>query len=370
MTYKFIPQHIKDIVPYPPGKPIEEVEREIGIANSVKIASNENPLGPSVSAVKAIKNALKDLNRYPDGSAFYLKNKLAAVHGIKPEFLVIGNGSNELIELIIRTFLQPGDEAVISDPSFLIYSITVKAAGAKSVIVKLLPDYRYDIGGLRKAINRRTRLLFISNPNNPTGTILGKRDYGALLKSMPDHVLVIDDEAYREFVRSDDYPDGIDYLKKGERNLIVLRTFSKLYGLAGLRIGYGVTTPELAGYIERVRQPFNVNSLAQTAALAALDDRQFIRRTLDNNRAGLRYLYHMLDAMNIHFIPTQANFFLVKVYPYLTARQAFESLLKKGVIVRDMTSYGLADYIRINVGRPAENRKFMKEFARLLSDKV
>ncbi len=366
MTYKFIPHYIKDIVPYPPGKPIEEVERELGISNSIKIASNENPLGPSQKAVKAVMDALKDINRYPDGSGFYLKNKLSRIHGIVPEAIVIGNGSNEIIELIIRTFLQPGDEAIISDPSFLIYSITVKASGAKSIIIKLLPDYSYDIKSILKAITKRTRLIFISNPNNPTGTILKKKDYETLLDSVPDHVVIIDDAAYREFVSSDEYPDGIDYLKEKDRNLIVLRTFSKLYGLAGLRIGYGFTTPEIADYIERVRQPFNVNSLAQAAALGALDDKQFVKRTLSNNKAGLRYLYRMLETMNINFLPTQANFFLVKVSPYMSAKQAFESLLRKAVIVRDMTGYGLADYIRINVGTPAENRKFIKEFKELL----
>jgi histidinol-phosphate aminotransferase len=366
MTYKFIPPYIKDIIPYPPGKPIEEVERELGIKNSVKIASNENPLGTSPLALQAIRRTLKNLNRYPDGSAFYLKNKLSSIHGIKPESIVVGNGSNELIELIIRAFLQPGDEAIISDPSFLIYSITVKSAGARSVIIKLLPDYRYNIKDILKAINKKTRLIFISNPNNPTGTIVEKKDYETLLKNVPDHVIIIDDAAYREFVRSDLYPDGIGYVKRKAGNLIVLRTFSKRYGLAGLRIGYGVTTPELAGYLERVRQPFNVNSIAQAAALAALDDRRFINRTLANNRTGLDYLYRMLDSMNIHFLPTQTNFFLVKVSPFMSAKQAFESLLQKGVIVRDMTSYGLADYIRINVGTPAENRKFIREFRGIL----
>ncbi len=370
MNYRFIPRYIKDIVPYPPGKPIEEVERELGIKNSVKIASNENPLGTSPLAIQAIKKTLKKLNRYPDGSAFYLKNKLSATHGIPTESIVIGNGSNELIELIIRTFIQAGDEAIISDPSFLIYSITVKASGGKSIIIKLMDDYSYDIKGILRAINKRTRLIFISNPNNPTGTILKKKDYDLLIKSIPEHVIVVDDAAYREFVVSKEYPDGIGYIKKKVKNLIVLRTFSKLYGLAGLRIGYGITTPELADYIERVRQPFNVNSLAQVAALAALDDRQFVRRTLDNNKAGLDYLYRMLDKINIHFIPTQANFFLVKVSPYMTARQAFESLLMKGVIVRDMTSYGLADYIRINVGKPAENRKFIMEFRKILTGRL
>jgi histidinol-phosphate aminotransferase len=370
MTYKFIPKYVKDIIPYPPGKPIEEVERELGIKNSVKIASNENPLGTSPHAILGIKKALKDLNRYPDGSAFYLKNKLSAIHGISPESIVIGNGSNELIELIIRTFIQPGDEAVISDPSFLIYSITVKASGGKSTIIKLKDDYSYDIKGILKAINKRTRLIFISNPNNPTGTILTRKDYEWLIKRVPGHVVIVDDAAYREFVQSGDYPDGIDFIRGKDRNLIVLRTFSKLYGLAGLRIGYGVTTPELAGYIERVRQPFNVNSLAQTAAIAALGDKAFIKKTLANNKAGLAYLYRMLDRMNISFIPTQTNFFLIRVSPFMSANQAFESLLRKGVIVRDMTSYGLGGYIRINVGTPSENRKFIKEFSEILKNRL
>ncbi|MCL4557734.1 MAG: histidinol-phosphate transaminase [Deltaproteobacteria bacterium] len=361
MTYRFVPRYVKDIVPYQPGKPIEEVEREFGIPNSVKIASNENPLGVSPRAVKAVRRTLKGLNRYPDGSGFYLKNRLSAIHGTRPESIVLGNGSSELIELAIRTFMRPGDEAIISDPSFLIYSITVKASGGKPVIVKLLDDCSYDIDGIRNAVSSRTRLIFISNPNNPTGTIVPRKDYERLIKGTPGHVIVVDDAAYREFVRSDDYPDGIDYLKRKERNLVALRTFSKLYGLAGLRIGYGVTTPELAGYLERVRQPFNVNSLAQTAALAALDDRAFIEKTLKNNREGLDFLYGALDRMGVRFMPTQANFFLIKVAPSMTAKQAFAALLKRGVIVRDMTSYGLESYIRINVGTPYENRKFVRE---------
>ena len=370
MTFKFIPPYIRDITPYPPGKPIEEVERELGIKNSVKIASNENPLGTSPRAIQAIRKALKSLNRYPDGSAFYLKNKLAALHKVSPGSLVIGNGSNELIELIIRTFIQPGDEAIISDPSFLIYSITVKASGGKSVIIRLKHDYSYDVRGIIKAIGKRTRLIFISNPNNPTGTILSKKDYAWLLQRVPEHVVVIDDAAYREFVQSRDYPDGIDYLRDKAGNLIVLRTFSKLYGLAGLRVGYGVTTEELAGYLDRVRQPFNVNTLAQTAAIAALEDKAFVKRTLANNREGLDYLYRALERMNISFLPTQANFFLVRVSPFMSAKQAFEFLLRKGVIVRDMTSYGLGDYIRINVGTPSENRKFIKEFSEILKTRL
>ena len=370
MTYKFVPPYIKDITPYPPGKPIEEVERELGIKNSVKIASNENPLGTSPRAIKAIHKALRTLNRYPDGSAFYLKNALSALHRVPPESLIIGNGSNELIELIIRTFIQPGDEAVISDPSFLIYSITVKAAGGKSVIVRLRDDYSYDIKGVLRAVTKRTRLIFISNPNNPTGTIIGKKEYAWLLGNIPPHVIVIDDAAYREFVQSADYPDGIDELRGKDRNLIVLRTFSKLYGLAGLRIGYGVTTGELAGYIDRVRQPFNVNTLAQTAAIAALGDRVFVNKTLANNREGLRYLYRALEHMNIPFIRTQTNFFILRVAPFLSGRQAFDALLRKGVIVRDMTSYGLGDYIRINVGTPSENRKFIRELGALLKARL
>ncbi len=370
MTYQFVPQYVKDITPYPPGKPIEEVERELGIKNSVKIASNENPLGTSPRAIRAIQKALRTLNRYPDGSAFYLKKTLSAIHRMPPESFIIGNGSNELIELIIRTFIQPGGEAVISDPSFLIYSITVKAAGGKSAVVRLRDDYSYDIKAIIGAITRRTRLIFISNPNNPTGTIINKKDYAWLLRKLPPHVIVVDDAAYREFVRSSDYPDGIDYLRDTNRNLIVLRTFSKLYGLAGLRIGYGVTTTELAGYIERVRQPFNVNTLAQTAALAALGDSVFVKKTLANNQAGLDYLYGALERLNIPFLRTQANFFLVRVAPFLSARQAFEALLKHGVIVRDMTSYGLSDFIRINVGTPAENRKFIREFSAILKTKL
>ncbi|MCL4479147.1 MAG: histidinol-phosphate transaminase [Deltaproteobacteria bacterium] len=367
MTYKFVAPYIKEIVPYPPGKPIEEVERELGISNSIKIASNENPLGPSPVAVKAIRKALKGINRYPDGSCFYLKNKLSDMLKIDAQSLIIGNGSNELIELIIRTFLKPDDEAIISDPSFLIYSLTVKSAGGKPIMVKLLKDFSYDIDGIINTINSKTRLIFISNPNNPTGTIIKSNDYERLINGVPEHTIIVDDEAYMEFVEDKDYPDGVEYVKQKDRNIIVLRTFSKLYGLAGLRVGYGITTKELADYIERVRQPFNVNNIAQVGALASLEDREHVKKTLRNNHSGLAYLYKELDKLGIVYFKTQANFFLINVSPYMKAVDAFKALLKRGIIVRDMTGYGLGDYIRINVGKPKENKKFIVELRNLIN---
>lgn len=349
---------IESLVPYPPGKPIEELERELGITGSIKLASNENPLGPSKKAVAAVSNALKDLHRYPDGSGYYLKEKLSSRLNVPTDMIILGNGSNEIIELLIRTFLRPGDETVMADPSFAVYPLVTMAAGGTSILVPLDKGFRHDLPAMAKAITEKTRIVFIANPNNPTGTVVLKEEFSAFMKDVPEEVIVCVDEAYCEFVRRADFPETIEYVKNGHP-VVALRTFSKIYGLAGLRCGYGVADARIINYMDRVRQPFNVNSLAQAAALAALDDSEHLKATLENNKNGLEYLFNELKSFGFEVLPTEANFFLVKVGD---GKNVYNGLLKKGVIVRPMASYGLPEYIRVTVGRPDENRRFIKAF--------
>jgi histidinol-phosphate aminotransferase len=356
-------ESIEKLVPYPPGKPIEELERELGITGSIKLASNENPLGSSPLAVQAILDHVPKLNRYPDGSAFYLKSKLSAMLHLPPEEIIIGNGSNELIELMIRTFLMPGEEVIQAFPTFLVYEKVVAGAGGKIVSIPLR-DFKLDLEAIADAVSPETKIVFINNPNNPTGSALSQEELETFLKRMPGHVIVVLDEAYIDFVSHSGVARGLDLL--GRHTLLVaLRTFSKLYGLAGLRIGYGFGSKKVIDYMNRVRQPFNVNTLAQAAATAALDDTEFVSRTLKTVREGLSYLYHELDHMGLEYVPTQTNFFLIKVP--LGGRKTYERLLKQGVIVRSMDAYGLGDYIRINVGLPEENVRFVSSLRNTLT---
>ncbi len=349
-----VPEHIRSLVPYPPGKPIAELERELGISGTIKLASNENPLGPSLKAVEAIRDAINGLNRYPDGSCYYLKEALSKRLGVEPEWIVPGNGSNEIIELLIRAFLPPGAEAVMGEPSFAVYPLAVKAAGGVSIRVPL-KGMRHDLEAMSAAINERTRIVFIANPNNPTGTIVSAGELTAFMEKVPDGVVVCLDEAYYEYVQSGDYPDTLKYVREGGP-VVVLRTFSKIYGLAGLRVGYGVAVPEITDFLNRVRQPFNVNSLAQSAALAALEDTVHIKKSIENNKSGLDYLFTGVKAMGLDTVPTQTNFFLIKVG---NGKEVYEKLLRAGVIVRPMDSYGLGEYIRVTVGLPEENKRFL-----------
>ncbi|MGD2124701.1 MAG: histidinol-phosphate transaminase [Desulfobacteraceae bacterium] len=357
---------IENLIPYPPGKPVEDLERELGIKGSTKLASNENPLGPSPLAVQAILKHVDNIHRYPDGSGYYLKSKLSAIFGLPQEQIMIGNGSNELIELIIRTFLMPGEYAIQAFPTFLIYEKMVTAAGGKMISVPL-SHFRLDLACLSEAITPETKIVFINNPNNPTGSALLKDETIAFLKSIPQDVIVVFDEAYIDFVSDPSVVRGLDLLCQYPL-MVVLRTFSKLYGLAGLRIGYGFASEKLVDYMNRVRQPFNVNNLAQMAATAALDDKEFVSRTLRTVTEGLSYLYHELDLLGLEYIPTQTNFFLIRVP--LGARKAYELMLREGVIVRSMDAYGLEDYIRINVGLPEENRRFIETLRKILSEKI
>jgi histidinol-phosphate aminotransferase len=351
------PKHISSIIPYVPGKPVEELERELGICNSIKLASNENPIGPSPRAVGVLQKGLDDLNRYPDGSCFYLRNALARKLRIRQDQLIFGNGSNEIIELAVRTFLSPGDQAIMAHPSFVVYSTIVQAAKGKSVIVPL-KNQRHDLKKMATEITGRTKLIFIANPNNPTGTINTQAEMDSFMKKVPEGVLVVVDEAYYEYVSSRNYGRSIKFLKKG-RDILVLRTFSKIYGLAGLRIGYGISNAGIVTEMNKVRQPFNVNSLAQSAALAALEDKGHLEKTKKTNNKGKQFLYKELSKLNIDYIPTEANFIYAELGSTSSAL-LYKALLKAGVIVRPAGP----NAVRITIGTPGENRKLVQTLNR------
>jgi histidinol-phosphate aminotransferase len=353
-----VSDNIKSINPYVPGKPLEELERELGITGSIKLASNENPLGPSPKAVAAIKKALEGLNRYPDGSGYYLSQALAKKYGMDISQIMLGNGSNELIELAVRTFVQPGDEVVSADPSFVVYKMITQAAGGTNIIVPLKDD-RHDLDAMAGRITLKTKLVFIANPNNPTGTMNTKAEMDRFMDRVPDDVLVAVDEAYCEYVTHADYPDCLDYLRDG-RNMLALRTFSKIYGLAGLRIGYGITKPELAELMNKVRQPFNTNSLGQAGALAALADRKHVEKSIAINNEGKQFLYQSFSRLGISFIKTEANFVMFETR--LSSRELYTMLLKTGVIVRPMSG----NRIRVSIGLPEENKRFVDELEKIV----
>jgi histidinol-phosphate aminotransferase len=349
-----VPEYIRTLIPYAPGKPIEEVEREIGIFNSIKLASNENPLGPSPAALDAMREKLAQLHLYPDGDCFYLKRGLAAKLNVAPEQLIFGNGSNEIIELAIRTFMRPGDEAVMARQAFVVYKLIVQAVGGVSQEVPLR-NFTHDLEAIGAAISARTRIVFLANPNNPTGTIFHKAAWEKFLKRIRSDVFIIVDEAYFEYVEAADYPNSLDYHQQGKA-LLTLRTFSKLYGLAGLRIGYGIADKEIISLMHRVRQPFNVNAPAQWGALAALDDREHVRRSLENNRKGLEYLAAEFTRLGIEYVPSHANFVFLRVGK---GEDVFNRLLAQGIIVRPMAGYQFPEYLRVTIGTMRENRKFI-----------
>ncbi len=358
------PAHIAAITPYPPGKPLEELEREYGITGSIKLASNENPLGPSPKALQAIQSAMHTLHRYPDGSGFYLRKKLSAKYGIPFDGILLGNGSNEIIELVIRAFLTPGDEVVMPAPSFLLYSLVARWMGGKPVSVPLR-GLDIDLEKMAEAVTDRTKVIFLTNPNNPTGAVISKRGFESFLAAVPAETIVVLDEAYIEFNRDPDTPSGLGRIGREGPAVIVLKTFSKAYGLAGLRIGYGVMDPSIAGFLNRVRQPFNTSSLAQAAALAALDDDEFLSGTQKVIWQGLDYLYGEMERMGLRYHRSQANFFLIEMP--CEAGRIFEAMLRRGVIIRSMASYGMDRHIRINAGLPEENERFVSSLEKVLS---
>jgi histidinol-phosphate aminotransferase len=354
--------NILSIKPYPPGKPVEEVEREYGIKGSIKLASNENPLGTSPKAAAAILKAVTGLHRYPDSGGYYLTAKLAEKLGVRADQIVLGNGSDDVIGMLTRVYLKPGDNAVMTDPSFLMYDIFVRTVGADPVQIPL-NNLEIDLPAMAAAVTEKTRMVFITNPNNPTGGHITAPQFETFMAALPPHVVVMLDEAYIEFAADPACLDGLTVVSD-ERPIAVMRTFSKAYGLAGLRIGYGVMPAEMAGMLHRVRQPFNTNSLAQAAAVAALDDEAFLNETRQLIWTELTFLQESLTKMGVSWFPTQANFFLIDVKQ--NAGAVFEALLRQGVIVRSMVSYGYPEYIRVTVGTHAENARFLEALERVM----
>jgi histidinol-phosphate aminotransferase len=359
-----IAENIEKLIPYPPGKPIEELEREYGVSGSIKLASNENALGPSPKALAAIAAALPKLHRYPDGSCYYLANRLAAKLEVALGEIVFGNGSNEIIALLIATFLQPGEEVITSQPTFLVYQKAVQAQGGINRVVPL-KEMRHHFAAILEEITDQTRLIFLDNPNNPTGTVFGAGEFEDFLAAVPDHIIVVLDEAYVDFVDADLRFDARAFLHL-KTPVVALRTFSKAYGLAGLRIGYGLMREEIATYLHRLRQPFNVNHLAQVGALAALEDDEHYQNTLTMTMEGMVWLHREIARLGCRPLPSQANFFLVDVGG--SGRRLYEQLLPKGVIVRPMEAYGYPNYIRITVGLPAENERLVQAMATALTE--
>jgi histidinol-phosphate aminotransferase len=339
---------------YQPGRPIAEVARELGLdpAGVIKLASNENPLGPSPAALKALQDLLPSLHLYPDGNAFYLKQRLAAKLEIDPGQIVLGNGSNEVLEMVGHALLGPGTEAVVSEYCFAVYPIVTHLFGAHLINVPALA-YGHDLPAMARAITPRTRVVFVANPNNPTGTAVSPEALTAFVRQVPDHVLLVLDEAYFEFL--DQPADFLPLLRRqSQPNLLLVRTFSKIYGLAGLRLGYGIAHPQVASALEKIRQPFNINAAAQAAALAALDDTEHVERTRASNRAGLSQWEDGCRALGLEFVPSAANFVLIRVG---AGAAAFAALQREGIITRPMAGYGLPEWLRISIGTKTENER-------------
>jgi len=345
---------LNELPVYQPGRPIEEVARELGLPleGIIKLASNENPFGPSPLAVAAMQKALAGVNLYPDGNAFYLKQKLAAKLGVEPANLILGNGSNEIIEFTGHALLSPGADVVVSQYCFAVYPIVTKLFGANLITVPA-KNYGHNLPAMLKALTPRTRIVFVANPNNPTGTLAPREAVIRFINEVPDDVLLVMDEAYIDFLNGP--LDLVPLVRQGTRpNLILIRTFSKIYGLAGLRTGYGIGNPGLVAALEKIRQPFNLNLLAQTAALAALDDVEHVRKTRQNNFAGLEFFERAFRDLKLEFIPSAANFILVRVGE---GQKVFEAMQRQGVIVRPMGGYQLPEWIRISIGTPPENER-------------
>ncbi len=353
--------HIRNLEPYEGGKPIEELERELGIQDSIKLASNECPHPPSEQVLEALQGALAGVHRYPDGASYYLRRRLAEHLGTRTENLFLGAGSDEILEVLVKCFLAPGDDAVCAWPSFAMYPIVTQGRGARSLRVPLGPELRVDVGALARAVTDRTRLLFLSNPNNPTGTSIGAADLAQLLREVPERVIIVNDEAYLEYVRRKDFPDALTSLK-GRPTLITLRTFSKVHGLAGLRLGYAVGHAELIELLERARHPFNVNLLAQVAGCAALEDAKHVTKITRITHAGLDQLERAFDEIGLCYAQSDANFILVEVGP--AAGKIHSGLLRAGVITRRMGAFGLDDHLRVTVGLPEENKRFIEALRR------
>jgi histidinol-phosphate aminotransferase len=351
---ELIPDYIQGLPAYVPGKPLEEVEQDLKI-HAVKLASNENPLGPSPKAMEAARRALGEANWYPDGGSKRLREVLAARHNVRADEIFVGLGSSEIIDLASRVLLKPGSEGITSEGSFALFSIAIRASGGKLILTPLR-NYTFDLDAITKAVTPQTRIVYIANPNNPTGTALGAAEFSTFLQRVPGDVLIVYDEAYIEYPERTDLPNWRE-LYKQYNNLLTLRTFSKVYGLAGLRIGYGIGHPTLVAEMNKLRTPFNVTSVGQAAALAALDDPDHVRRSVESNRTERKRLFESLSALGLSPVPSETNFLLVPIGPH--AKTLCDELLHEGVIVRPMAWMGFPEAIRISVGSPAENTRLI-----------
>lgn len=355
--------NVRDLAVYKPGKPIEEVQRELGLAEVVKLASNENPLGPSPLVREALAGAAGQVHFYPDGSSYRLRNMLAERYGVDSAGILPGNGSNELIQQLALAFLNPGDHVVAPVPSFPRYVPLARMMDARAAEVGLTGD-RVDLKAMREAVTDRTRIIYICNPNNPTGTIVTRAEMDAFLAAVPDDCLVVLDEAYFEYVEDPQYPDGLDYLKGGDRRIVVLRTFSKCFGLAGLRVGYAVADPAVITVLERVREPFNVNALAQLAALAALRDGDHLEQVLSTNSREKRFLYREFERLEIPYVPSEANFILFDAGH--DERAVFHKMLRRGVIIRG--GFGYETRLRVSIGTRDQNERFIRALEKVIEE--
>ncbi len=375
--WKYANEWLEDLVSYDPGKPIEETARELGLDPDeiIKLASNENPLGPSPKAVAAMTAALQKAHLYPDGGGYKLRTAIADKFGLGIENVILGNGSNEIIEFIGHAFLKPGDAIVTADHAFVVYKLMAKLFGAETIEVPD-PGFMHDLDAMAAAVTPKTKEIFIANPNNPTGTLVGQEEIDRFMDKVPEHVVVVFDEAYYEFLENP--PDTLKFVREG-RNVVVLRTFSKIQGLASLRIGYGLGPAELIDILQKTRQPFNANAIAQAGALAGLQDEEHQTKTREMNRAGLKFLEGAFEEMGLEYVPSHANFVLVKTGDgeqrdaapgsggKAAADELFQRMLKKGVIIRSMTAYKLPDWIRVTVGTPEQNARFIEVLKEELS---
>jgi len=362
-----IPDTIKAITPYPPGKPLDELEREYGISNSIKLASNENPWGPSPKAINALQAELSNLHRYPDGSCYYLVQAIAEKLGLSPAEIVMGNGSNEVIEFLVKAFVQEGDEVITSHPSFLMYQKIVQVRGGINHVVPL-KDMCHDLEVIKKMVSGKTRLIFLDNPNNPTGTAIQPVQLYKFLSDIPESVIVVLDEAYVDFMDKKLQVDAYSLIRNVEKRcpVVFLRTFSKAYGLSGLRVGYGLMPKDVAECLHKVRQPFNINQMAQVGALAALMDEDYYQLTLERTAKGMANLSREVDKFGCKSFPSETNFFLIDVQG--DADKLYQAMLYKGVIVRSMSAYGFKNFIRVTVGTEEENNRFLSSLADCLAE--
>lgn len=352
-------KYLDNIKPYKPGKPIEEVKRELGLGKVIKLASNESPRPPSKTVIEAVKKQVMSINRYPDGGCFYLREALSKKLNISGDNIVFGNGSDEIIILALETFIRPGDEVITANPTFLVYGIASMVKGAK---VRRVPlnNYRYDLKAMLKAITRKTKVIFIANPDNPTGTYVTKKELNIFLKNVPKDILIFIDEAYYEFAKGADYPETLKMIKHENNNIIIARTFSKAYGLAGLRVGYGLARKDIACVLNKVREPFNVNSLAQCAAIAALKDDSYMEETIKFIEEEKKRYYDVFESLKVKYVPSKTNFILINTER--DSKKIFNYLLTKGIITREMSAWGLDGFIRVTIGLAKENDVFFKTF--------